>query len=141
MRWGDAVDEIKRRSSEKGKPVPKLVISRIMREFCNLIIDVTLDLEDVRLQGFGEFRAYVNTNGLNNVRSRYVRVTFRKCAAWKRRALLEKYGYEPDKSKTEPRPKKKVTLCPICGRSCVGRPLVCPECGSAPFEKQEEDDA
>ena len=58
----------------------------------------------------------------------------------KRRNILEKFGVDESVNQEELE-KKAAEGCPECGAKVErhGNVILCPNCGSAPFEKKEEE--
>jgi hypothetical protein len=50
---------------------------------------------------------------------------------------MDKYGYQPNKNDEKIKTAVLKGTCPICGEPISGNPPICPEHGSAPFEKTD----
>lgn len=50
---------------------------------------------------------------------------------------MEKHGYDQDRDLAKTAAEKG--KCPQCGSPLSGQPPVCPNCGSEPFEKREDE--
>ena len=143
-------------------------VARITGAFLRLVMYGLCDTQEVNLQGFGRFKMrekkqrdnrYVGLEtglGGEKNRTRAVAVTrmftvyFHKARAFKeviwsiygkqgQEDTLEKYGVSEEVGQVDLE-KKAAEGCPACGRKVErhGDVLICPHCGSQPFESAKE---
>lgn len=128
-------------------------VRRVVDEVFTTIIAATLQGEDVRIKKFATLYpmmraphlAYSAKGARTKMSKPYIRIMFKASGAWKkaladtlkRRTSMEKYGYEQEKKDPKVKEASVSGRCPKCGAELQGKPPVCPQHGSEPFEKRE----
>lgn len=165
MTGGELADETRRRLppdlKKRLKPKDTRIIVRVLFE---VITEAILNDDPVRIQHFGLIWAkfvpggriiYNVFIGRDTVERPRIELKFRACPGLKKRvrnlqsvlrakfkkkmeAEMEKYGYEPKEQEELVKEANELGVCPKCGETLSGQPPVCPQCGSEPFEGQDE---
>lgn len=155
MRVKPDIDKVVSRLSGQ----PSSLVTQITRLFLEELANAIVDDERVQLSGFGTFRLYTREGKraptlklVSGSPTQYPHevqyvVGFSKAIPFRNRLIgrrgkgadrvMEKYAVdeEVDQEKLE---KAAASGCPNCGRKPEkhGKILVCPSCGSEPFEKK-----
>lgn len=146
MHFVEIVNEVRERLGDKARSHEET--AKIIREALNVIMDATVEGVNVKILGFGHFKATTRrSTGINCKGRKFIQVYLKTCRAWRARcrieknmeASVEKYGVELDKNDKGAKTAAEQGKCPACGKGLSGNPPICPDCGSKPLEKRRGD--
>lgn len=136
------LEELHRRDIEVSYDVARLVIELALE----VIKNETSKGSPVSFPRFGTFKPRFRVVAIANWAGWVVRLN--RHPDWTRKCRLqkgvipmkEKYAYEQEQKNPKVKTASERGRCPECGAELRGNPPVCPNHGSKPFERREDDE-